>query len=357
MVGVDISAALRRAGRERPRPWLPARAGATLPCASTPGRCRSTPSSTPPSRCARARSAWWGSTIRRPGPRRSTPTAWCWPAWPGRCARAAGWRVSAFSSYFQVRFLEDDRHLRRRPGREPRAHRAALRGGRRGRATTCGRAASPPGSCACWPAPPAWWSTSSGRSRPGPTPAGLPTSTTPSSCCSPAGPTDRRRPDRQAPLRDGRAGAHFGADGTLCAPACVDRPARRAPPRAACPENPKKAITCPSRSVPNPSRWLRPPRPPSPSPPTSRTPRPPSRPPSRRSPARLRRRRPAWAPSPTTAATSPGRSPRTTSAACRWTTPTPPPWSRSRTARSSRAPWSRSTATRSCSTSATSPRA
>ena len=59
--------------------------------------------------------------------------------------------VSAFSAYFQVRYLEDDRRLRRRARREPRAHRAALRGRAPRPTPTCGRAASRPASCACWP--------------------------------------------------------------------------------------------------------------------------------------------------------------------------------------------------------------
>ena len=44
----------------------------------------------------------------RPRRRRS------WPAWPGPCAPGAALAVSAFSAYFQVRYLEDDRRLRRR---------------------------------------------------------------------------------------------------------------------------------------------------------------------------------------------------------------------------------------------------
>ena len=46
-------------------------------------------------------------TRGRSADRRSTPTAWSWPAWPERCGPGGRVAVSAFSSYFQVRFLED----------------------------------------------------------------------------------------------------------------------------------------------------------------------------------------------------------------------------------------------------------
>ena len=95
--------------------------------------------------------------------------------------------VSAFSAYFQVRYLEDARHLRRRRrASTTSAPRCATPTGARRRRSTCGPPASRPGSCGCWPARAGLdGRATSGRSTPGAyAPARPRPSTTPSSCWS-----------------------------------------------------------------------------------------------------------------------------------------------------------------------------
>ena len=64
--------------------------------------------------------------------------------------------VSAFSAYFQLRYLEDADTLRRRGGREPRAHRRCATSTARPPRSTCGRPASRRASCVCWRRGPVW---------------------------------------------------------------------------------------------------------------------------------------------------------------------------------------------------------
>ena len=111
---------------------------------------------------------------------------------PGRSGPAGGSPCSAFSAYFQVRYLEEQRPLRRRRRRQPRAHRRCSdEAGRDGRGRPLDHLLHP-----------AELRLLAGRRRPrgrahlvghpgalrGATP---PTSTRPSSCWSPAG-RDRR---------------------------------------------------------------------------------------------------------------------------------------------------------------------
>ena len=116
-----------------------------------PGARRSTPSSTPPSRSARAPSA----SPAGPG-RRSTATATC-SAGIARALRPGGVAaVSAFSAYFQVRYLEDTDRFDADAGVNH--ERTEVRDERRrGRPrSTCGPRASRRASCGCWPPGPAW---------------------------------------------------------------------------------------------------------------------------------------------------------------------------------------------------------
>ena len=108
-------AAVRRPGHGADAP-----AGRDVRAARRPAPCRSTTSSTPRSRCARAPSGWpaaagSGATGHRSRRRSST-------AWRGRCGPAGGWRSSAFPR--TSRSGGWTRHDRSTPtrGREPRAH-------------------------------------------------------------------------------------------------------------------------------------------------------------------------------------------------------------------------------------------
>ena len=108
---------------------------------SMPGRWPSTASSTPSSRCARAR---FGLMV---GERRRT-TPWPAPAWR-RAVRPGGrLALSAFNAYFAVKY-HDGRHVRRRPRRRPREHRGPRRAGRGARGRPVDRRATRPASCAC----------------------------------------------------------------------------------------------------------------------------------------------------------------------------------------------------------------
>ena len=246
-------------------------------------------------------------------PPTSTPTVPCSTAWPGRCGPAGGSRVSAFSAYFQVRYLEEQRHVRRRHRRQPRAHRRCKdEAGAEAEVdlwTTCftprelrllaerGRPRR---------------RRTSGRSTPG---AYAPTRARPRAPRVPASSADRREP-----CRAGRS--------------CASLVGRRRPVRAPAQPRPTSTLSaegrfpCPTR----PPTHRRPAEPTAAAPPIGTFdedgdvhPPPGRRRRPRRHVARRRQRRARW--------------------------------SRSRTARSSRAPSSRSTGTRSCSTSATSPRA
>ncbi len=84
-------------------------------------------------------------------------------AWPGPCVRAGGLAVSAFSAYFQVRFLEDTDTFDAATGVNHERTTLKDERRRRRRRTTCGRPASRPGSCGCWPGRPAWSPSTSGR--------------------------------------------------------------------------------------------------------------------------------------------------------------------------------------------------
>ena len=156
--------AVRRPGRPRRR--RPARRSS----GPTPARWPSTPSSMPPSRSARAPS---GSPA---GPaRRSTATAPCWRGWRGRCAPAAGWRCrrsrpTSSSGTSRTRTASTPR-----PGVNHERTEVRDEDGRRRPRSTSGPPASPPASCGCWRPPRASRSSTSGRSRPVPTPRDEPT--------------------------------------------------------------------------------------------------------------------------------------------------------------------------------------
>ena len=81
---------------------------------------------------------------------RSTATAPCSPAWPGRCAPAGAGRLGLLR-LLPAALPRGPGHLRRRGRGEPRAHRGPRRGRRRRPRSTSGRPASRPASCASSP--------------------------------------------------------------------------------------------------------------------------------------------------------------------------------------------------------------
>ncbi len=235
-------------------PGRPARAHGSS--GSTPATCRSRPSSTPSSRCARARSAWPATISNRPGrrrrpDRRSIPTASSWAAWPRRCAPAPAGRL---------------RLLRLLPGALPRVdrHLRCDRGVNHERTTIkdeAGQEATHDLWTSCFTprelrllareaglVPEALWSV---------TPGGLrrrtrPTWTIPSTCWWPA-----------ADLGSGRLSRRFGVGGTIPGLACEDRPrAPSMPPRAAVRKTQRRRSRCPIRHQPKRNLPLRPPNPP-----------------------------------------------------------------------------------------------
>ena len=86
--------------------------------------------------------------LGRPGQRRRRGPATCSARWSPRCVLAGASSLSAFSSYFQVRHLDDAGAVRRRTRRAARAHRGPRRGRPSRSRSSCGRRASRPASSA-----------------------------------------------------------------------------------------------------------------------------------------------------------------------------------------------------------------